>query len=176
MCLKSLSRPVTNQKRAPPLFFFFFFLFLFIFLKKIYIPVNTHQVGFIYLLRAGGVRCALARLEKVPWWRHYVRAAACGTLHPLRLPSPSPERHTRVMREAAEGPVISAHRFCAAHSPLYPSCMVDIIFSSSFLGDMGDHSKSKSIKLPRGAGVGGGRSVRRLFWRTRVIFFPKRRH
>lgn len=59
----------------------------------------------------------------------------------------SGETHARVMRETADGPVISAHRFCAAHSPLKPSCMVDIIFSSSFLGDMGDHSKSKSIKL-----------------------------
>lgn len=33
-------------------FLFLFFIFIFIFK---YIPVNTHQVGFIYLLRAGGL-------------------------------------------------------------------------------------------------------------------------
>lgn len=33
-------------------------------------------------------------IGEVPCRRHDVRAAACGTLHPLRLPSPSPERHT----------------------------------------------------------------------------------
>lgn len=49
---------------------------------------------------------------------------------------------TQVIREASEGPVGSS-----SFLPLPPSrrasCMVDIIFSSSFLGDMGDHSKSK---------------------------------
>lgn len=60
---------------------------------------------------------------------------------PLSPPLKSGETH--VIREAAEGPVISSHLFCIDHNPLYPSCMVDIIFSSSFLGDMGDHSKSK---------------------------------
>uniref|UniRef100_W5NBU8 ISL LIM homeobox 2a n=2 Tax=Lepisosteus oculatus TaxID=7918 RepID=W5NBU8_LEPOC len=34
--------------------------------------------------------------------------------------------------------------FCTYCTVLNPSCMVDIIFNSSFLGDMGDHSKKKS--------------------------------
>ncbi|XP_036952525.1 insulin gene enhancer protein isl-2b isoform X2 [Acanthopagrus latus] len=73
-----------------------------------------------------------------------------GTLHPLLarplaspLSPPLKSGETHVIREAAEGPVISSHLFCIDHNPLYPSCMVDIIFSSSFLGDMGDHSKKK---------------------------------
>ncbi|TWW67350.1 insulin gene enhancer protein isl-2b isoform X1 [Takifugu flavidus] len=46
---------------------------------------------------------------------------------------------THVIREGVAGPLIvlpGAPSVC-------PSCMVDIIFSSSFLGDMGDHSKKK---------------------------------
>lgn len=33
--------------------------------------------------------------------------------------------------------------FCILSQSRHHSCMVDIIFNSSFLGDMGDHSKSK---------------------------------
>ncbi|XP_068174438.1 insulin gene enhancer protein isl-2b isoform X1 [Antennarius striatus] len=52
-----------------------------------------------------------------------------------------PERHTLSARQA-RGPVISSS-FLHLPQSFYPSCMVDIIFSSSFLGDMGDHSKKK---------------------------------
>ncbi|KAF3832426.1 hypothetical protein F7725_026091, partial [Dissostichus mawsoni] len=52
-----------------------------------------------------------------------------------------PERHTLSGRQPRASHLLTS--FCIYHSPLYPSCMVDIIFSSSFLGDMGDHSKKK---------------------------------
>ncbi|KAF0043391.1 hypothetical protein F2P81_004728 [Scophthalmus maximus] len=57
-------------------------------------------------------------------------------------PPSSPERH-KLSGRRARGPVNRSHLFCTYHDPLHPSCMVDIIFSSSFLGDMGDHSKKK---------------------------------
>lgn len=58
-------------------------------------------------------------------------------------PAPqSPERHALSGRESRARP-----SFLPAAPSVCPSCMVDIIFSSSFLGDMGDHSKSKSSKL-----------------------------
>ncbi|XP_072321562.1 insulin gene enhancer protein isl-2b isoform X5 [Eucyclogobius newberryi] len=47
------------------------------------------------------------------------------------------------MREAAEGQCC-VHIVSASAAARHPFCMVDIIFSSSFLDDMGDHSKKKS--------------------------------
>ncbi|CAL1604203.1 unnamed protein product [Knipowitschia caucasica] len=47
------------------------------------------------------------------------------------------------MREAAQGQC-RAHIVSASATARHPFCMVDIIFSSSFLDDMGDHSKKKS--------------------------------
>lgn len=109
-------------------------------LRSVIFSGDKHQVGFIYLLQAGGA---------VHWrdWRGPVSTSwrqSRSVWDPASSSAALPKSgETHVIREAAEGPVISSHLFCVAHSPLYPSCMVDIIFSSSFLGDMGDHSKSK---------------------------------
>lgn len=66
---------------------------------------------------------------------------AYGTLHPRLLPP-------KVRRDALSGRESRARpSFLPAAPSVCPSCMVDVIFSSSFLGDMGDHSKSKSSKL-----------------------------
>ncbi len=104
--------------------------------------INTHWVLFFIFLFYGLRDRSCGAIGEVRCWRHDVRAAACGTLQPPRPPPSSPERHTLSGRQP-RGPVISSHLFCIYHNPLHPSCMVDIIFSSSFLGDMGDHSKSK---------------------------------
>ncbi|KAK7913651.1 hypothetical protein WMY93_013862 [Mugilogobius chulae] len=68
------------------------------------------------------------------------------TLHspaPLSPSLPLQSEETQVMREAVEGQC-SAHIVSASAAARHPFCMVDIIFSSSFLDDMGDHSKKKS--------------------------------
>lgn len=124
-----------------------FIRFYFIFVKKqtkyehLYSDAfvsHTHQRDLFIICQNGGeVRWSDWRVR---CWRNDVRRTARGTLQPLRPPS-SPERHKLLGRQA-KGQFIFLHLFLV-YNPLYPSCMVDIIFSSSFLGDMGDHSKSK---------------------------------
>ena len=81
--------------------------------------------------------------QRAVWLRDSLLAPSAPPPHP-----PGPDRHKLLSGNQAR-----ASRLLTSflHLPisLHPFCMVDIIFNSSFLGDMGDHSKSKSPSADR---------------------------
>ncbi|KAM8876387.1 insulin gene enhancer protein ISL-3 isoform 1-T1 [Synchiropus picturatus] len=74
-----------------------------------------------------------------------VMTSAAPLVGPCRLigPRSSPDGHKLSGRKPKGQTDFSSFFSPLWPQPLHPSCMVDIIFSSSFLGDMGDHSKKK---------------------------------
>lgn len=103
---------------------------------KIYrIAPVTNKCLFIYFVYKSVI-------GEIPRLRHDV-GAVCVWNPASSSPAPqSLERRTLSGRESR-----GRSSFLPGAPSARPFCMVDIIFSSSFLGDMGDHSKSKSSKL-----------------------------
>lgn len=136
-----------------------------------YSPAINIRLG-LFIYYKPGELCTGA-IGEVPCRRHDVRAAACGTLHPLRLPSPSPERHTLSGRQPKGRS--SPHIFSASRT--VPSILpVWWILFSALLSWVIWGIIPKVSKLNCCCWRGGRWGLQFSFFSVRTRLFSKQRH